>query len=373
MTAKTSGKADRARPVRSAFLGVFTHTEPVFTMDDQIVSMEQVLSNNPLISGVQLRLPWRNFQPSRTVCHWDKLERLIDQVASRGKRVHLSLIPGFHTPDWVYEAGAAKVGPVTVGGAQGMTPVLWDPVYMETFGEVLRELSVRYGSDSRLTALHVMGHNYKGDEMHAPKETSLLEPHGFGEETVLANWRYWIRHYGECFPDKELILVVSQMYPGLKRLPAQVAEYFVKRYPGRAILQSDQLHGRQDNLSDSPERAQLSDSIIAGLHEWAPHGHEMVGSFKEQPQRQGSVEMTIYNLVRMGNPLYMQLWRRDCDDPRYAEALLAAWDKYGGLAPDVLKAKLQEEGLYVERSDWNPEQFFRTYKRTNPVPPSQGG
>jgi hypothetical protein len=355
----------------SAFLGIFTHTEPIFTMDDQLISLEQCLNDNEWIRGVQLRIPWKNLQPARDTVHWDKLERQIEAAASRGKLVHVSIIPGIHTPDWVFDQGAAKTGPVTIGGTQAHTPILWDPVYMDAFTRLLTQLAGRYRNDARVTAMHVLGHHYKGDEMHAPKETGLLEPYGFSRQTVLDNWRYWLDLYGSLFPSTRLILVISQMYPGFNDLAQEVAELFVGKFPGRAILQSDQLHGRQDALGQPEGKAQLSDSIIRSLSGSAPHGHEMVGSFKEQPQRQGSVEMTIYNFVRMGNPLYLQLWRRDCSDPSYAEALLRAWEKYGGMKPDALRSRLQEEGLYVETSDWNPEQFFKTYKRVNPEPPSK--
>jgi hypothetical protein len=239
---------------------------------------------------------------------------------------------------------------------------------MDAFGNFLRSFAEKFTDDSRITAMHVMGHHYKGDEMHAPKETSALESSGLNRDTVLNNWKHWIHLYDKYFPAKKLIVVVSQMYPGFTELPYEIAEYFVKGFPGRAILQSDQLHGRQDALGQS-NLMNSSYSIINRLHSYAPHGHEMVGSFKEQPQRQGSVEMTIYNFVRMGNPLYLQLWRRDCDDPRYAEALLHAWDTYGHMDSDLLKARLQSEGLYVEKSDWVEGKFLQQYKKTPPVIP----
>lgn len=86
-----------------------------------------------------------------------------------------------------------------------------------------------------------------------------------------------------------------------------------------------------------------------------PNCHETVGSFQEQPERQGTPAMTLYNARKGGdNLLYLQLWRRDCDDPRYAKAVLEAWEKYGALPLDGFKAQLIADGLYVEKSDFHP-------------------
>jgi hypothetical protein len=151
------------------------------------------------------------------------------------------------------------------------------------------------------------------------------------------------------------------MYPGYDDLPGEIADYFVKTYQGRAILQTDQLHGRD-------ESQQLSDTIVRQLSAYAPISHELVGSFKEQPTRQGTPEMTVYNFLRNGNPLYLQLWRRDSSDPRYAQALIAAMHTYGHLDVEAVKAQLQREGLYREHADWHPTMVTPAAK---PIPPSQ--
>ena len=65
--------------------------------------------------------------------------------------------------------------------------------------------------------------------------------------------------------------------------------------------------------------------------------------------------MTIYNARRMGdNLLYLQLWRRDCNDPKFARDLVEAWQKYGRVPLAELKARLIADGIYIEKSDYVP-------------------
>jgi hypothetical protein len=221
---------------------------------------------------------------------------------------------------------------------------------MDLFKKDLEELARRYANDPRIDAITVQGHNYKGEEMHAP-DPALLDPYGINYDTVLANWKWWIDLYGALFQQKKLILVVSQMYNGssYSNLPEDVTEYFARKYQGRAILQTDQLDGRRAK----PEN-DLSSGILRRWHDYAPNRHEMVGSFKEQPERQGTPEMTIYNFVGMGNPYSLQLWRRDCDIPLYAENLLNAWIEYGRMTEPELKARLQADGKWIENIDNTP-------------------
>jgi len=186
--------------------------------------------------------------------------------------------------------------------------------------------------------------------MHAPA-ADAMRPFGWSEETVLHNWKFWIDRYAELFPKKKLNLIVSQMYKGRDGgpdLPGKVAAYFMEKCAGRAVLQTHQLQGRQDALAESAQ-------ICGQYARLAPNCHEMVGSFKEQPDRQGSPAMTLYNTKQAGNNvLYLQLWRRDCNDPQYAKALLDAWEKYHALNAAEMKTRLIAEGLYVEKSNWRP-------------------
>lgn len=326
---------------KAAFLGLFAYTDAMLEFPDKIHSVKQVIEKNPFIVGFTLKIQWKQFHPQPTVIDWDGLEELIDTVASAGKLVNICLIPGEASPEWLYDIGAKKIETVHVGRQMVTAPVPWDYQYLELYCGDLKRIRSRYGSDPRVWAVQIMGHNYIGEEMHAPAVKDAL-PFGWSEEKVLENWKIWIDFYDEIFPTKKLILVVSENYRGADdKLSEYVAEYFVNKCQGRAILMSHQLSGRCEKLAFGPRTCQKFSQLV-------PNCHELVQSLSESPERQGSAAMTVYNFVKCGNPLFLQLWRRDCDNPQYAKAILDAWNKYGWMPPEALKERLEREGLYVK-------------------------
>jgi hypothetical protein len=330
--------------VQAPFLGLFTHTEPTLGMDNKIQNVKSVIAKNPYISGITIKIWWKDFHPEKNKIEWEKLEELITIISSSGKLVNLAIWGGYYSPDWVYNEGCAKVE-----GPLGSTIVPWDPKYMELFSADIKAIAAKYANDRRIFMVGVLGHNFKGEEMHAPP-VEIFKDYNWSESKVFENWKYWIDLYNSLYPNKKLSIVISQMYPGKNDLPEKVVSYFLEKCSGRAVLQTHQLNGRE---------AIRSMSICEKYSNITPNCHEMVGSFKEQPERQGTPEMTIYNFKQMGNPLYLQLWRRDCEDPQYAKALLEAWEKYKRMTMSEMKEQLIKEGLYIEKSTWNMQEFLK--------------
>lgn len=331
-------------PAKAPFLGLITHLEPTFAMQDKIHSME-MLAKNPHIAGVTLKIQWQQLHPEPERVDWKSLERLIEIAASAGKWVNIGILPGGASPEWIYDQGVQKIGPTKVGARIVTAPIPWAPMFIELYSRDIRALAERYQDDPRVFSIEVLGHNYNfvGEEMHAPSIKDMA-PFDWTRDKALANWKFWIDTYAQAFPRKNLVLVVSQMYRDVedeKDLPEAVTSYFLDTCPGRAILMTHQLQGRRDVLGFGP-------AMCAQFGERAPNGHELGASLKENPQRLGSLPMTIYMFLRCGNPLFLQLWRRDCDDPQYAQAMEEAWDIYGaGKTAAECKTMLEVEGLYV--------------------------
>lgn len=335
--AQSGGQSDTL--AKDTFLGIFTHTEPVVGMDAKIVSAQRALDNNPFISGITLKIWWKDFHPEKDQVEWEKLEELISTVAGRSKLINLAIWGGYFTPEWVYEQGV-----LGVTSSRGTAPVPWDHKYMQLFTEDVRAIAAKYADDPRVFMVEITGHNFKGEEMHAP-DSALFIQNPWSRQKVLDNWHYWIDLYDQLYPNKKVSLVISQMYPGKPDLPGLVTGYFMEKCHDRAILQSHQLNGREDRLPESG-------LICQKYSESVPNCHETVGSFMEQPERQGSAEMTVYKLKAMGNPYFIQLWRRDCNDPEYAKVLLEAWERFDELSLSETKEILIAEGLYRAQSNY---------------------
>lgn len=257
------------------FLGLFTHVEPRLDFAGKLATLRQIIADNPHIVGFTLKIHWRQLHPEPQRWDWTGLEALIATAHAAGKLVNLGIIPGAASPEWIYQAGVKKAGPFEFGRIQAHTPLPWDRKFMELYLADIRELARRYADDPRVFQVQILGHNYNeaGEEMHAPA-IEAMKPHGWTRELVLENWRFWIDRYAEAFPRKKLSLIVSQMYRGgAADLPALVAEYFVERCQGRAVLQTHQLNGREDAIPASGEICRRFASL-------APNSHEAVGSFR---------------------------------------------------------------------------------------------
>jgi hypothetical protein len=335
---------------QAPFLGLFAHVEPRADLKGKLETLNQIIRDNPHIVGFTLKSHGRQLHPERDRVDWADFEALVAAAHRAGKLVNLGLIPGAASPEWIYDAGARKAGPVDFGRISAHVPLPWDETFMRLYLADLTELARRYADDPRIFQVQVLGHNYNeaGEEMHAPA-IDVMKPYGWTREKALANWKYWIDRHAELFPKTKLSLVISQMYRGGETdLPGLVADYFVEKCAGRATLQTHQIHGRDDGLAPSGE-------ICRRLASLAPNCHEAVGSFLEQRPRQGTAAMTVYNARKMGdNLLYFQLWRRDCNDVKYAQDFLDAWKKYGRVPMSDLKARLIADGAYVEKSDYVP-------------------
>lgn len=330
------------------FLGIFAHTDALYGFQDMVKYMEDVIQNNPYIVGFAFRTHWRTLHPEKDRIDWEGLEQAIDTAASAGKLISMGFIPGASSPQWIYDEGVLKVGPISVGRGIYKTPVPWDPKFRELYLSDIQELAKRYADDPRVFSIELLGHNYNydGEEMHAPAVDDML-PYGWTRQLVLEDWRFWIDQYDQLFPNKKLCLIVSQMYRGAPEswegLSEEVTEYFVNKCQGRAYLQNHQTSGRDATFPFGP-RMCLKFSLLA------PNTVELARPVKYAPMQQGSLEMTVYKFLRQGNPFYLQLWSRDCEEPQYAKALQKAWEKYEAMTAEECKAQLIKEGLYVKKS-----------------------
>jgi len=349
------------------FLGVFTHTEADKPLADQRKQIETVLEANPLLKGVSIKFGWRLINPQKEVFEMDDLQGLIRSIDSRKKLVNFHMFPGGdHTPGWIYEAGVrrfhvkdapvkatpeAKTNPAT-------TPVPWDETYMRSWETCLKRVAPVINAESSLYAVGIYGHNYKGGEMHMPKGKADMEEWknlGWSEEVVLDNWKHWIDCYAALFPRKKLILVISNLYgSATSSLTGKIADYAAAKYPDRIILQNMQLHGRYDYLKSQDSQAGAQVRYRGRI----PSSWETVGSYYEQPLRQGSVEMMMFNAFK-ASPHFIQLWNRDSSNPEFTRRILEVYDEFKGQSPDEIKSRLVKEGKYHDR---NTTEFMKDGK-----------
>jgi hypothetical protein len=351
--------------VHSEFNGIFTH----LSAPDDGADAARIFDANPYLAGITVKKGWKNLQPSPDNIDLSSLYSIITEAGVRGKQVHVAIIPGFTSPSWIFDApyNVPFLNDVNVAGTVGDAPIPWDSTYVALFTRFVDTLSVMISShphSASVIAVEIMGHNYRGEEMHAPSAT-IFSGQGFEVtyDKVMDNWKYWIDLFNDKFPQKKAILVISQTYSGngsdgvsLSTVLNDIISYFVNVFDvnKRAILQTDQLDGRQNSVNGVTNKICINYNSSAYTGEnGIPNGHEMVGNFYTQPFRQGRPCMTVYNFIAMLNPSYMQLWSGNASDPHWARELLKWWYISRFKTAAEVKSALDTMDLFIENGTYN--------------------
>lgn len=348
---------------------VFTHTVGSLSDEDQLDNIRDVLDRNDRIGGVSIRTSWARLQPEKGRYDLESFERLLAFLKSRGMKIGIAFQPGGNgTPRWLRDEGAAVVELVSQGtrGASTVVPA-WDPIYMKRQEEFLRHMAPRVNGDDSIYAVNILGHN-TGLEMHMSGGAENMKrwtAAGLMREVCLENWKHYIDLYAEIFPKKKLLLTLSNSYTGYSDLILKIATYAVKRHPGQVVLMNMQLHGRYEYLhADNTQ-----DGALVKFRDIVPAGWETVGSFHFQAVRQGTVEMTVFNMLK-ARPLFIQLWNRDAYyDPTLAGRILDTYKALKDIPYEQLREKMIAGGLYKDpaKDVWsnNREEMFREVKANN--------
>lgn len=364
IAAATVAATIQAQPSRP-FLGIYSHTGGPPSGSTATANFDA----NPYLAGLTVKVGWNSIQPTNaSTFNWTGVGDILTVAGQRGKRVHLAIIPGFTTPSWVYGPphNVPFLNDVNVSGTVGDAPIPWNPTYVALFDAVIDSFANYLSTHpykSALTAIEVMGHHYRGEEMHAPNvNTFTAQGFSITYADIYNNWKHWIDRFEQKFPAQELILVMSQTYSGagtdgsnLSPLLNDISRYFVDTLlpSARAVLQTDQLDGRRNSAGGvTPQRCIFFNNPPYTGANAVPNGHEMVGNFRTQPFRQGRPAMTVFNHKAMLNPYYMQIWSGNITDLWVAKDLLKEWYRYRNSTVAQMQADLTARGLYLATTNY---------------------
>lgn len=200
----------------------------VYALQDPGRPFAQEVIDNPNVDGVALRYRWMWLEPREGHYDWSQIDNVINQAASRGKKVSISIVPGWGTPDWVYAAGAARYsymfGP---GGGmeacrQASIPVPWDPVFMGKWQNFVRAAGAHYDNNPAVVSMKLLGINANTPEMilphagpwsHCPNsdQISNWQKSGYTRTRLVQTWQAMANLWMGAFPHKALIL---ELVPG---------------------------------------------------------------------------------------------------------------------------------------------------------------
>jgi hypothetical protein len=193
--------------------------------------------SDPLISGVQIQVPWEDVETASGVYDWSFLDAVFSEADTSGKFVVLTLNPGFSTPSWVlalpgvvsFQSAYSYFG---VENPPRTEPVPWNTVYLDEWFAFIKVLAARYRDNQQLRMVSVSGPTSTDDEMCLPNwtkgDTALPKTYngqtiggsdikmwialGYTPEELEGAWNLAFAQYHDLFPQQYLSLALC---PGL--------------------------------------------------------------------------------------------------------------------------------------------------------------
>ncbi|MCF6174389.1 MAG: alpha/beta hydrolase [Victivallaceae bacterium] len=276
---------------------------------------KQNLKQNPYVTGVYLAIRWNDFEPQNNKYNFDRLDRLIQAIRDAGKTYKLSLVPGIHTPKFVYQNGAAKLSTKVSNkfrpnyGEEVNIPLPWNKKYQTYFFQAVGELAQHYASDKQLIAVSMTVANFMSPELHLPRSKADIkqwQQHADYQHKIAQAWRTSLDRFATLFPEQQLCVELAMPITGMGDDVEDMIEYGIKQYPQRFTIQSDQLNGKHDNMKI------FSYQTILKYKDQLHNGFQNVAGWRypKSRQRQGSMEQTVTNYNRTGAE-YFEIWYGD--------------------------------------------------------------
>lgn len=328
---------------------------------------ESVLKN-PDITGIAVRVGWKELQPTAQEPLFTLIDEQLAAARRHQKKVSLSIEAGIETPEWVYALGARPFSVVLDEKAgeracqKATLPVPWDPVYLDSFRQLIVAASRRYNRSHVLAHVKVTGIGGSGPTLAVPHgaprkvlgptracetqdEVALWLDIGYSRARIESTWRDLINLFAQSFSAHRLSVVVDtegfppigeagQLLPALTYDPELVPEllkWTLLDREKRVMVQSNKL----SDSSDYPFPIQISAKVTVGyqfLHSvtrdartgteraagagaaaGAASGDRVVASFDETVRR-----------GVLSRAQYLEISMEDATDRRLASSLAGA-------------------------------------------------
>lgn len=329
MSAVHQGLRDvlRVRRIASAMAAAVLVAASTPSPAGEVFVLAQARALDPAIlepawaDGVALQVGWQEVEPQEGRYDWRRLDAAIAQARQRRKRVTIHLLP-LRPPEWLFAAGAEAFS-FTAGmrespmyGRRMREALPWDPVYLERWARLTRELGRRYNKEDTVFAVSVTA---PAPEMllvgGVPGTEAFRElERRYRKDVYLGAWRQMIDVYQSAFPDKPKLLV-----PGIvlfdEDFAAEVVAYARSRFGRTLWLFNTGLHAEgipQARMG----RGRIRDLLVEGA-KTGPLGLQTIWSATDDPgnRMRGPLRAALAQGLAMGAS-YFEIYAADALNPR---------------------------------------------------------
>ncbi len=137
--------------------------EGIYSLLGKGIQEVESLLENESVKGISIRIHWEAVEPQEGMFDWTYLDSLISQAGIAGKGASITIIPGVHTPEWVYAKGARKFYFIdrnpyhTTYGQELYCPMPWDDIYLTSWKNFIEALAGRYRENPVVSWIRVTG------------------------------------------------------------------------------------------------------------------------------------------------------------------------------------------------------------------------
>ena len=321
---------------------------PASSKDTAMV--ETTLAKSECLDGLFIRINWDDIERAKGEFDWSALDWAVGLARKHGLQYKVMLLPGMHTPAWVYEEGAEAFStsfpwPLRKKyGKPTRIPLPWDEVYQHYFRRVMEEFSDRYREDEHFVAVTLTGVNFVYGEMHLPKseaDRSRWENYDNYAERIEQTYKDLTDFYAELFPKQQFVLHVTMPIPGMGENVDDLVQYGAHAYPARFTLQNAQLTGHQNN------RGMFSYRLISRYKNRVHVGFQSLNAFTSFEERVGNAKVAVYNLVKADGE-YWELLAPDGRDEAFVCDLAEEVERARTLGPEQYRKQLVRVGEFTD-------------------------
>jgi hypothetical protein len=175
------------------------------------------LSASPFVDGFSVRSEWKTLEPTEGNYAWETIDQLVDAATGLNKKVMLRVLPGSHSPEWVFSSGIQYFQYVEDNNENpnyGLTmrmPIPWDSIYLSNWNSFVQALGQRYSDSPAVRIVAVTGPSEAG-EMYLAQDRNqeIWTEFAYTNEKLLDAWKETADSFDAAFPNQKLAIAISR-------------------------------------------------------------------------------------------------------------------------------------------------------------------